>query len=268
MSRRPPPRPPNPNSPPRPSPSSRPEPELPAAPEPVEPPASGTLSWESGSRDDGAPAPLPSVPEVTIPVAPASPDEGDGAADPPPALAEGVDEINRQMEAYVEQMREKFLWYAARKYNGYVGMDVAYDVVRDDDALLAIRFVGTLNAGGSGEYARTFTLDKRTGCFLELADLFAPGADYVGAVSAEVLRQMAEQVDAGTADYFIPGGIWRPDECFQSIAADQHFYIDDANRLVIVFDEYEVAPGRAGMPEFAIPASALAGLLSEPSILC
>lgn len=239
----------------------------PAAPEAVEPPASGTLSWESGSGDDDASAPLPSVPEVTIPVVPVGPNGGDGAVDPPPALVEGVDEINRQMEAYVEQMREKFLWYAARKYNGYVGMDVVYDVVRDDDALLAIRFVGTLNAGGSGEYSRTFTLDKRTGSFLELADLFAPGADYVGIVSAEVLRQMTEQVDAGTADYFIPGGIWRPDECFQRIAPDQHFYIDGANRLVIVFDEYEVAPGRAGMPEFAIPTSALAGLLSEPSIL-
>ena len=78
---------------------------------------------------------------------------------------------------------------------------------------------------------------------------------------------MEEQSNAGGADYFLPGGIWSDEECFKSIAPDQNFYINDENQLVIVFDEYEVAPGSMGTPEFVIPADCLDGLLAQPSIL-
>lgn len=73
---------------------------------------------------------------------------------------------------------------------------------------------------------------------------------------------MTEQVQAGEADYFIPGGIWAEDECFQSIDADQNFYLDEENRLVILFDEYEVAPGSMGMPRFLIDEQAISGILA------
>ena len=55
---------------------------------------------------------------------------------------------------------------------------------------------------------------------VELRDLFAEGSDYMGVISAEVLRQMQAQVDAGTGDYYIPGGIWSDDECFKSIGPE------------------------------------------------
>ena len=45
------------------------------------------------------------------------------------------------------------------------------------------------------------------------------------------------------------------------------FYINDENQLVIVFDEYEVAPGSMGTPEFVIPTELLNGLLAQPSVL-
>ena len=182
-------------------------------------------------------------------------------------LSEGVEDLNDRMEAYVAQMKEKFQWYANRKYNGYVGMDVTYDVMRDDEKLMAIRFVGTINVGGSGEYCRWFVLDKQSGEVVELRDLFAEGSDYMGVISAEGLRQMQAQVDAGTGDYYIPGGIWSDDECFKSIAWDQNFYINDSNELVIVFDEYEVASGNMGMPKFVIPTGVLAGILNQPSLI-
>ncbi|MDE7061582.1 MAG: RsiV family protein, partial [Lachnospiraceae bacterium] len=39
--------------------------------------------------------------------------------------------------------------------------------------------------------------------------------------------------------------------------ADRNFYLNAENKLVIVFDEYEVAPGSMGMPEFVIPEEVL-----------
>ena len=50
-------------------------------------------------------------------------------------------------------------------------------------------------------------------------------------------------------------------------APDQNFYINDENQLVIVFDEYEVAPGSMGTPEFVIPTEFLNGMLVQPSFL-
>ena len=61
-----------------------------------------------------------------------------------------------------------------------------------------------------------------------------------------------EQAEKGEARYFIPGYGWSENECFQKIDGDQNFYINDQDQLVIVFDEYEVAPGSMGMPEFVI----------------
>ena len=47
--------------------------------------------------------------------------------------------------------------------------------------------------------------------------------------------------------FFVDGA-----DAFTEIAPDANFYIDSFNRLVIVFDEYEVAPGAVGSPEFYI----------------
>ena len=39
------------------------------------------------------------------------------------------------------------------------------------------------------------------------------------------------------------------------------FYFNESGELVIAFDEYEVAPGYMGAPEFVIPQKVTAGLL-------
>lgn len=180
----------------------------------------------------------------------------------PPDLSEGVEEMNRQIEQYLKKMRERFLWYASRKYDGYVQSDITWRILRDDEVLLSVRYEATINAGGSGQYSRCFTLDKRSGEVLELEDLFVKGSDYVEVISAEVLRQMTERMRRGEGNYFIPGSIWGEEDWFREIAPDQNFYINDQNCLVIVFDEYEVGPGTMGMPEFVIDTEALKGILT------
>lgn len=158
-------------------------------------------------------------------------------------------------------MESEFIWYAFRRYNGYVGMDVTSQVLRDDEEYLVIRFDGVLNAGGSGQYSRCITLDKGSGEILELGDLFAEGTDYVGVISEEILSQMTAAVEAGEADYFVPGGIWSDEECFESIDPNQNFYVDEDGDLVIIFEEYEVAPGSMGSPEFNIDRELLKDIL-------
>lgn len=175
--------------------------------------------------------------------------------------------LETERDGFIRQMQERFAWYAARKYQGYAASDVSYEVLQDDGKWLAIRFNGTINMGGSMNYSRCVTLDVSTGQILELADLFQPEANYLFPISREIKAQMSERINAGEGMYFLPGGMWRDEECFESIEPDQNFYIDENGSLVIVFDEYEVAPGSMGMPEFVIPAGLLDGILAEPSIL-
>lgn len=193
-----------------------------------------------------------------------------GASREDPVLegdAGAVEAVEAQKEEFIRQMRERFIGYVSQKYQGYAAEDIAFDLVRDDEELFVLRFHATINAGSSGNYSRYITLDRRTGEILELAALFQPESNYIFPISREIKAQMAEQVNAGEADYFLPGGIWSDEECFASIDPAQNFYINDTNQLVIVFGEYEVAPGSMGEPEFVIPTELLDGILAEPSIL-
>lgn len=181
---------------------------------------------------------------------------------------QAVDQVEAQKEEFIAQMKDVFIHYAARKYHGYVGEDVSYEVMRDDEELFILRFDATINVGGSVDYHRHVVLDKGSGQVLELADLFLDDVNYVFPISREIKAQMAERVNAGEGDYFIPGGIWSEEECFQSIDPEgQDFYINKAGQLVIAFGEYEVAPGYVGSPEFTIPTDLLDGLLTQPSLL-
>ena len=191
------------------------------------------------------------------------PSEQEDARGEESALQEGVGQLQGDIDAYIEELRGQFDSYMAGRYKGYVGMDTRYEVLANGDRLLSVRFFTTLNAGSSGQYSRCFTLDKTTGEVLELEDLFLPDSGYIEAISSEITRQMEAEMEAGTGEYFLPGGIWEPWECFYEIEPDQDFYIDGQGRLTILFQEYQVAPGSMGMPEFTIPYEALEGMTAE-----
>lgn len=202
--------------------------------------------------------------EPSVKLEPTVPEEPSVSEPETPNLSNGVDEVKRQMDEYVEKVKNEFLYYFSRKYNGYVSSETGYNILRNDEQLLSIQFYTTVNLGSSDTYSRCFTLDKTSGKVLKLADLFTEGSDYVSVISTDILRQMEEKVAADEADYFIPGGIWSDEECFKEIEEDQNFYIDENDKLVIIFDEYEVAPGSMGMPQFTVEPEILQAILRQP----
>lgn len=183
------------------------------------------------------------------------------------SLEAGVNEINENISEYTETLRQAYYWYLIHKHMGYTALDATYDILCNNKDMLSIKIDGTLNVGGSADFSRCFTLDKRTGNVIELSDLFQKDADYITPISEQILEQMAWQVENSNASYFIPGGIWSDEECFKSISEDQNFYINDQNKLVIAFDEYEVAPGSMGCVEFVIPTDVIDSILVKPSLI-
>lgn len=163
------------------------------------------------------------------------------------------DKLNQAAKDFIAEAREIFQHYTLQKYEGYVAEDAGYRIQLNNSAYISARFYATVNLGGSLDYSRCVTIDKQSGEVLELADLFDEDRDYIGEISAEVLRQMEFRVQHNDADYFIPGGIWTDDECFKEISPNQEFYLNQGGHLVIVFEEYTVAPGKEGSPEFVMP---------------
>ncbi len=54
-----------------------------------------------------------------------------------------------------------------------------------------------------------------------------------------------------------------PELNWQGIKEDQNFYFDAGGNLVIVFDEYEVAPGYMGAQEFTVDRALFEGILKQ-----
>lgn len=164
------------------------------------------------------------------------------------------EKLNQAAKDFIAEAEDIFRQYMLQKYEGYVAEDTGYMVQINDNIYLSVKFYATINIGGSMEYSRCVTIDKQSGKVLSLSDLFDEDYDYIEKISAEVIRQMEFRNRAKKGKpYFIPGGIWRDDECFKEISPDQEFYINEGGLLVIVFDEYKVAAGSEGSPEFIMP---------------
>lgn len=176
---------------------------------------------------------------------------------------QATDQINKDVTDYTQQLIDQFEADAKELYGseGYKGLDVSYDVITDTDDWFTLR-ITVLETSASGyQYYRFYHLDKRTNSVATLSTLFKDGVDYITPISENIKEQMrsSESEDEGII-YFLDDKDM-PEENFKEIQADQNFYFNSNNDLVIVFDEYEVAPGSMGTPEFVIPNSVISGLL-------
>ncbi len=121
-----------------------------------------------------------------------------------------------------------------------------------------VSYVYTLyeDTGGAhgNTFFKTFTFDTTTGAPLALADLFTPGADYLGTLSgiarAKLPGMLQEHMDA----QMMNNGTTPEDKNFEN------FFIDNAT-LNILFPPYQVASYAVGPQTLQIPLSELASIL-------
>ena len=175
-----------------------------------------------------------------------------------PELAGGqaAQEVNSREQAYTDRLMAQFreTCEAELGQEGYYGLDVTGTVVTDSDTWFTLRIDTVETRADSGQTSRFYHIDKATDQVVTLKDLFRADADYVDALSGEVRRQMEEQSGADDAKTYFP-------EEFTAIDPEQNFYFDRDGNLVLVFDQYTIAPGYMGMPEFTIPAEVYDDLL-------
>jgi len=128
----------------------------------------------------------------------------------------------------------------------------SYEVVYEDEKMLSIRINSLVVMASGNEFAKIFHVDKATGNLLTLKDLLKDGENDINLINQNILKQMKEQMKKDeNITYFIKSEE-EPDG-FESISDGTNFYLNKGGELVIVFDEYEVAPGFMGIVEFTIP---------------
>lgn len=159
---------------------------------------------------------------------------------------------NAEMDAYAKELiarYEKEVVAQLGQEEGHYALESSYEVVSDNNKYVSIR-INTVETMASGaEFVKIFTVDKATGETVSLKD-YLNSPEKLEAVSQNIKDQMAAQMaeDEGKV-YFTegePGG-------FTGLTGDENFYLNEAGELVIVFGEYEVAPGYMGTVSFTIP---------------
>lgn len=160
---------------------------------------------------------------------------------------------NADMDAYAKELiarYEKEVVAQLGQEEGHYALESSYEVVSDNDKYVSIR-INTVETMASGaEFVKIFTVDKATGETVSLKD-YLNSPEKLEAVSQNIKDQMAAQMAEDEGKIYFkegePGG-------FTGLTGDENFYLNEAGELVIVFGEYEVAPGYMGTVSFTIPA--------------
>lgn len=176
----------------------------------------------------------------------------------PQIAQEGTDPAklaaNKSIDEYAAQMIEMYEKnLAAANGQGHYSLESDYEVVADTDQYLSIKINTTLTMAGGTQFVKVFTVDKSTGQVVTLKQALANDPARLQAVTDNIKAQMESQMQADPDKaYFLHSDI--PDNDFAGITGEESYYRDKDGNLVILFDEYEVAPGYMGAVEFTVPA--------------
>lgn len=149
-------------------------------------------------------------------------------------------DINKTVESYVQN-------YISNEATA------SYEIKYQRGAIVSFVVTVVQNGDSASEEKYFYNLDLLNGKNVVLSDLL--GNNYSDVANVQILRQMKERVKEnpgyvywGVTD---EGGL-EGFEGFTSVNADTKFYINAAGHVVIVFDNYEIAPGFMGAQEFQI----------------
>lgn len=180
------------------------------------------------------------IPQVTL---------GEQSSENTQKLQDSAEKINVDIQKITQELIQQFQDTLAEE--GHMGLEIDHEIVSDNEKWFTLRLTVLETQASGYQYYKYYTVDKQSGEMISLADLFKTGSDYRNLISEEIKKQMREQMAQDEeVVYFLDSEM--PIDEFQQIKEEQNFYFNAEGNLVIVFDEYEVAPGYMGTQEFII----------------
>ena len=134
--------------------------------------------------------------------------------------------------------------------DGYGDIYIDSKVLVDNEKWFSLDLVLYQGAGSGYERHRHYTSDKTTGKRATLSDFYEE--NYIETISEEVKTQMRQRMAEDENVVYWVDNKDIPEWNFKSIAEDQDFYVNSDGKVVICFNEYEVAPGYMGCVEFVM----------------
>lgn len=170
-------------------------------------------------------------------------------------LKNSAEEINSEIEKITNRLIEEFETHIQEEM-GYRDLVVKSQVIAQNENYFTLN-LSCFEAAASGyEWNYFYTIDLNTGKRLQLKDLFKDGADYITVISDNIKKQMKEQMEADENIYY-----WLEDEIeewnFKTITEDTLFYLNEEGKVIISFNEGDVAPMYMGVVEFVIEKEVL-----------
>jgi hypothetical protein len=178
-------------------------------------------------------------------------------------LEESTQNINQSIEKYTETLISRYKEdVEASGGEALQSVNLEYEVITNNERLFSIRFNELIIMAGGNEKVKIFHLDKQTGEIIILKDIFDSNSDFKRIVSDNIKEQMKKRMEEDeNITYWLDSEV--PDWDFNSINDDTTFYINEEGKLVIIFDEYEVAPGFMGVQEFEIEKEVIKDIVKD-----
>jgi hypothetical protein len=173
--------------------------------------------------------------------------------------ADAVSAINADIEATAQELIAQFETEVEQN-EGYQQLQIDSSVVCDNERWFTLKVLLYQGAGSGYEHYKYYTIDKENGQWVQLGDILADANQALAALSEEIKTQMRTLMAADENVVYWVDEKDSPGLNFTGLKADQNFYFAENGDLVIVFDEYEVAPGSMGCPQFTLPAATLPAL--------
>ena len=165
-----------------------------------------------------------------------------------PQIEEEINQlITQSIQQYLNQFKESNNTYTnindplIKKWI----VDINYQVYFIDSSLASFSINATQIKASSYLQKTFFNIDLKTARQLTVEDFL--GKKYSQIIQTEIQKQIKENKKNLEYSYF--------DDVIQNlnIQKEQPFYINQQNQVVVVFNEFDIAPGYMGMPEFIIP---------------
>lgn len=146
--------------------------------------------------------------------------------------------INDEARDFLKMIREND--YPLRQFSAYTDYKVT---CKEKILSLTITYYQYTGGAHGLTFRISYNIDTVTGETLSLNDFFTR----INIDREIVNKRIKEKIKKEPGNYY-------SDDVFKSVKDNQEFFIEN-NQLVIYFQQYEIAPYAAGLPEFIIPFS-------------
>lgn len=163
--------------------------------------------------------------------------------------------VNEDIKTYAETLIANYEKELAKSAgDAHFSVQSDYEVVFDNDDYVSLEITSEILSADGTQLVKVFTVDKKTGEAVSLKNYLGSQAK-LDAATDNIKKQMAEQTAADeNMMYFAEdeeGG-------FKALKGTENFYPDKDGNIVVIFNEYEVAPGYMGVVRFTIPKDVFA----------